>query len=223
MVSVSNLDIRQKGNFEYTSPSALPRRSAEEKRDHGCIEDWKTVQKGKRKGEKYWGFTGKYCRQWEDPDEKEPKKKRCVPGKEVPDPYCGSTTPPCSAERLGCPVQLIYLRGKPHLRFCQQKNERGYVVPVSSAEQAQRKAAKACKNWKRLQRIEVGVDPDGKAITEIEPSPPRFFERNAPDIVAQAKKTLPATGGLAQAPKSIPIIVPILSVLPLLFAAWARR
>lgn len=224
MLAVRELDTLQKGKFEYTTPSALPGHSAEDRRTHGCTEGWKTVKKGPNKGKKYWDFTGKYCRKWENPKETDPRKKRCKAGQDVPDPYCSAKSDPCSPSRLGCPVQLIFLRGKPHLRFCRAEKERGYVVPASSPEKAQKIAAEACKKWRRLERIEVGVDEKGKPVTRVEPLPANFFERNAPQIVTQARRALPATGGLAQPPPSLPILLlPALIVAPLFLVAWSRR
>jgi hypothetical protein len=51
--------------------------------------------------------------------------------------------------RKTCPVQLIFDRGQPKLRFCLAQGRPGKVIAVSSAEEAQRVAGEACRCWAR--------------------------------------------------------------------------
>lgn len=76
---------------------------------------------------------------------------------------------PCAQERKGCPVQLVFQNGQPHLRFCKKagSGKPGHLVPVSSADEAQRLAADACKCWKRNRKkwgaCDVSLGPLGDA------------------------------------------------------------
>lgn len=60
-----------------------------------------------------------------------------------------SFSAPCGTARKTCPVQLVFDRGQPKLRFCRTKNEPGHLVAVSSAEEAQRIASEACDCWRK--------------------------------------------------------------------------
>jgi len=212
---------RRKG-FQYTSPSVLPKRGKADKRERGCIEKMRTVKKKDGTEEQQLDFTGDYCSEWKNPNEPDKRKRVCKKGKNIPDPYCKGDTSPCSA-RASCPVQLIFLRGKPHLRFCQTTGERGYAIPISSPEEGQARAKEACENWKRLKTWKAKDPKTGKERKYYEEPPPKFFERNAPKIVEDAKRALPETGGLA-GPPSLPILIlPALIMAPLFLVAWVRR
>jgi hypothetical protein len=213
--SMKNMAERRKG-FRYTSPSTLPKRSAAEKAEHGCVRKFLPVKVKKGPPRSEWKFTGDYCSEWENPKEPDKRKRVCKKGKNLPDPYCKGVSKPCDA-RASCPVQLIFLRGVPHLRFCQVRGEKGYTIPISSPEEGQERAAQACENWKRLKSWK---DSEGKK--HYEDPPPRFFERNDPKLIEEAREALPASGGLAQAPKAHSLIIPLISALPFAFL-WARR
>lgn len=143
-------------DFDFTSPSSLLPRTAKAKRDHGC--DTKLNKASKVV------FTGKRDG--------------------IVDSYCKGNEKPCSEARKACPVQLVWVHGKPHLRFCKLVGQPGYLVPVDSAEQGYAMSKKACEKW--------GVWPD------------RFFDDNAPEVVERATKSLPnskwGSPGLGESP-----------------------
>jgi len=57
---------------------------------------------------------------------------------------------PCQQKRTGCPVQLLFDRGQPKVRFCKRAGNKqpGYTIAVRSAEEAQRISSEACACWK---------------------------------------------------------------------------
>lgn len=63
-------------------------------------------------------------------------------------------SPPCGTARKTCPVQLVFDHGQPKLRFCRAKGEPGRLVAVSSAEEAQRVASKACACWRKTKSFD---------------------------------------------------------------------
>ena len=143
-----SVGFRVAPSFRYTTLTAQPPRTAADRRARGCEES----PPGK--------FTG-----------------RLKNG--VPDNYCGATSPPCGSAkemRSSCPVQLMYLEGKPALRFCVRPQAPGFVVPVQSPEQAEAIARRACAKWPNK-------------IPKIWPE--NFFEKNAPEIVSAARTALP--------------------------------
>jgi hypothetical protein len=56
---------------------------------------------------------------------------------------------PCSTKRKGCPVQLVFRKGQPFLRFCKKagSGEPGHFVSVPDASEARRLTAEACAAW----------------------------------------------------------------------------
>jgi hypothetical protein len=59
------------------------------------------------------------------------------------------TTPGgCSKTRQSCPVQLIFKKGVPMLRFC-MKSGKNRVVPFKTAAEARKLARTACQCWTR--------------------------------------------------------------------------
>lgn len=93
---------------------------------------------------------------------------------------------PCPSLRSSCPVQLFYKKGQPKLRFCRVQprkkaklkpgekpkfvkakapKQKGFTVDVSSADDAQRIAAAACRCWKKSPDgfEQVLVDAKGKS------------------------------------------------------------
>jgi hypothetical protein len=157
------MELPPRPNFSYTKASHLPPRTKKERLAHGC----------EHRNNK---FTGKAC-----------KDKKCAA-----DAFCKKTDPPCGSWRAACPVQLIFIKGQPSLRFCKKKNQPGYVVPVNSPEQAQALAKKACGNWKKIKSYkEPNPLKPGKNKIIQPPWPPTYFERKAPEIVEKARHTHP--------------------------------
>lgn len=89
---------------------------------------------------------GKYCG-----TDKHGKKKKCPE--------------PCQAvsKRKTCPVQLVFDRGQPFLRFCRAAKEAGYRVNVESSREAVSVAERACAHWKRVGSFE-GYFPSGTPL-----------------------------------------------------------
>lgn len=56
---------------------------------------------------------------------------------------------PCSTERAGCPVQLVWKKGDPHLRFCSQKNRPGHLLPVKDVRDAVKVSGDMCRCWEK--------------------------------------------------------------------------
>jgi hypothetical protein len=164
--SMPKVGIHFREGFDYTTPSAHPPRTAQDRRNYGCEESNKR-------------FTGRL------------KDGRL-------DSYCKITSPPCE-DRAGCPVQLVWVKGKPHLRFCIEPKKPGFLVPVGSPEEADKLSRKACRAWPR--------QPEGKKGW-----PKGYFEKNAPEIVEAARAGYPespwGTPGLgADRPDDLPWIM----------------
>jgi len=140
--------------FTYTSPSALPPRTNDERRARGCEEETYKTKKGETKTK----FNGLL---------KDSKR---------PDTFCKPTSKPCG-DRSSCPVQLVWLRGQPHLRFCATQGQPGHVVAVENAHDAQALATKACADW-----------PNPKKKVKW---PSKYFEKKAPDVVERSRRGRP--------------------------------
>jgi hypothetical protein len=112
-----NVNVRP--GFHYTTGTAIPKRSADDRRAHDCEE----TSKGKFTGRLKNGKPSSFCKAFSAP--------------------CGDPKKP----RAGCPVQLTFIDGKPNLRFCNKPGEPGYLVPVSSPAEADRLAREACDKW----------------------------------------------------------------------------
>lgn len=152
-------------DFTHTTTSHHPKHSKEERIKRKCIYN-----------EKKKDFTGQRC--------VTEKEGECL--EQIYDTYCKPKDDPCVTTRKGCPVQFIFVEGKPTLRFCTEPKKPGHIVPVDSPEEAQRLAEEACKDWKR-----------GKKWS------PTFFKRKAPQVVKAAKKSHPKSPwgpGLGQPP-----------------------
>lgn len=200
-IKIRRVTAAARPGFSYTTPSAIPKRSAEMKRQYMC-----------RPGQTPGVDCG--C-------EEKPKKKGQFTGRVFPieagvtDSFCKKTDP-CHAARVACPVQAIWIGGKPFLRFCTEVNRPGWIIPAPSVKEAQRIARKACAKWPHKPKIKVEW-------------PKGFFEKNAPEMVEMAQKTSPESPfgpGLGQAPgvrrAGIPPIIPIGSALALLVAVLSR-
>jgi hypothetical protein len=140
---VPNIRTSDPEAYAFTSPSTLLNRSAKEKREHGC--STRLNKDGKPV------FTGKRGN--------------------IVDSFCKGNEKPCSEARKACPVQLVWREGKPHLRFCRLVGKPGYLVPVTSPEQAHELSKKACSTWGNW--------------------PKDFFSDNAPEIVEAAERYQP--------------------------------
>ena len=179
-IKIKRADPAVRPGFSYTSPSAVPKRGAKEKRNYGCKPgqepgvDCGCEEKiivSKKTGNKRKDFTGRLL----------PLRNK--------ESFCKSS-PPCSSDRITCPVQAIWIKGKPHLRFCVEKNRPGWIIPATSVKTAQHEAAKYCKDWPFQEEFEW---------------PENFFKENAPDLVEKAKKRFPESSfgpGLGQVPGS---------------------
>lgn len=164
--SVPSVNVHYRDDFNYTTPSAQPPRSAKEKRAYGCEEIGKKFT-GRTKG----GTPDTVC-----------KNYRSTP--------CGSESSP----RASCPVQLVWVRGKPNLRFCVEPAKPGYLVPVEDPIQAQAYATKACASWPHKPKVRPEWPKD-------------FFKKKARFVVEDAEEAYPKTPygepGLGETPSWI--------------------
>lgn len=202
--------------FIYTTPSAITRKNLTSKarREIGCVEKPKKkycykAEDGKQHcastlleaeeaadgGEIFekteLKFTGSRC-----PD----KSTNCSKSSQVYDDRCKSKGDPCGSERSTCPVQLVWVAGKPNLRFCMEKKKPGYLVPVRDVAQAMEISDKACANWPYklgAQQVAEGSEESGWDA--------EFFDRNRTeevDIPAMAKAAYPERNGLGNMPSA---------------------
>lgn len=121
-ISQSILDGRVP--FEYQSPSTLPKLTMKQKIERGCRFTTQQVT-SKKTGRRY-------------------SKRVLEPGQ--PD-YCKPYSAPCGTGRKGCPVQLVFEKGKPALRFCFKAKSKGFAKRFSSVDEAAAFSAKACACW----------------------------------------------------------------------------
>jgi hypothetical protein len=168
------------GSFTFTSPNAIPAKDKSDKRK--CI----TIQvdairkkntKTSVKGEKY-KKTVKLP--YACPPGTSFARGRCSDGSE-PTPHlsCGSRGAPCATARQTCPVQFVFKAGEPHLRFCGERGQKAPLVRVSTPEQAQELATKACTAWERsTKRYPEGAMQGKKKIAGQIKKPGRY----TPDI-----------------------------------------
>ena len=128
---------------------------------------------------------------------KKKKTKGCIPIPDVKlhdrkdfnytspnaDPEKMGSNPPCGDEKARCPVQLVFIKGKPNLRFCREPRKPGYLVPVKDPEAAQRLAKRACAEWSVKYAPKTWKKRSGEMVTKDLPRwPKRFFDRKAPFI-----------------------------------------
>ncbi len=136
-----NVDLSVLGGdvpFTYTTPSVREKRSKKELLALGC----RFVRVEKRSVDK----KAKPDKQGRRPV-KTTMREELAPGS--PD-YCyARTSAPCATSRKSCPVQLVFDKGKPALRFCFAKNEKGFAHRFESVDEAARFAEDACKCWSK--------------------------------------------------------------------------
>lgn len=198
--------------FRYTSPSAASKVSPAQRRKKGCIERTKTrhcfeSDTGKDKcysteaeakrqanGEAIFTkkdkkFTGQRCAA--------PRKDgSCAPGDEVYDADCKGAGDPCGSSRSTCPVQLVWVDGKPNLRFCKAKKEPGYLVPVRNVAEAMQISDEACAKWPYKLGAQVSSGGEDEDSWDAD-----FFDKNAPQIPKVARSAYPQSGGLGNMPR----------------------
>jgi hypothetical protein len=197
--------------FRYTTPSAMKENlSAKEKRDIGCYEKpitkycFKTddgkakCSKVKRDAQAEAGgraihtkieksFTGGRC---------PGKSNVCPENVQVYDERCKAKGKPCESDRATCPVQLVWVKGKPNLRFCLKQKEPGYLVPVKNVREAMQISDEACRKWP----YQLGVQEQAEG-SEEEGWDSKFFDKNAPNIPTLARQAYPGSGGLGRLPR----------------------
>jgi hypothetical protein len=205
--------VEPNASYRYTSPSVMGKRAVGERKAHGCIEverdRWcfkppgKTAA-GKAKGPKCFKTEEEAIEEAAGaPVKHSPEKKfngkRCRSGPReactdtVYDSFCaGSNSDPCGSPRATCPVQLVWIDGKPNLRFCKEQGKPGYMVPVPDVKEAMRVSEAACAKWPyKLGVTERADGSEGEGGWD-----PEFFDKNAPDILKTSSTAYPDKGGL---------------------------
>jgi hypothetical protein len=211
-VSLHDVNVYDHPGFRYTTPSAIMKAlTPKQRRDIGCYE--KPVKKycftgdtGKAKchsvkmeAEALAGDKNIYTK-----IEKQFTGGRCPGGSnvcpesvQIYDERCKSATKPCGSARATCPVQLVWVKGKPNLRFCMEAKKPGYLVPVRDVEHAMKLSDEACQKWP----YQLGVQAKAEG-SEEEGWDADFFDRNAPQIPVLAKEAYPESGGLGRLGRS---------------------
>lgn len=178
-------DLTRPNVYSYSTPSGVPEIGKAVRKERGCLVEH--VKGHAKKDSK----DGKVKR-GDEVVRKVRLPYRCPPGatqrektgqcvtadgraaEPIPDESCGNTSKPCGTGREACPVQLVYRRGQPALRFCppgrmvinkagEQKRKGsgmpGWLVPVDSGPNAQKFAAKACAQWEKDGRQFLSTNP----------------------------------------------------------------
>jgi hypothetical protein len=122
--------------FVYTSPSARPKTSMAQRREAGC---------------RFVKQTNKSGKQVTKLDPRDAMRPECQP----------QTSAPCATARASCPVQLVFSEGRPALRFCMEKGERGPAKYFSDVEEAAEFAMKACAEWSKNGRFNLATFKEG--------------------------------------------------------------
>lgn len=209
-IKLRSFEAKPSPSFRYTTPSVFGKREVKERRARGCIERprnrWCFKPAGgksdrcfhseaeateaaggqavKLKPEKR--FTGERCRSG-SPDE------GCQDT--VYDSFCaGSNSDPCGSPRSTCPVQLVWVDGKPNLRFCKEQNKPGYLVPVKDVRDAMAVSNAACASWPyKLGAVVERPEADPKSGWD-----PKYFDKHAPEVLRRARAGHPERGGLGE-------------------------
>lgn len=237
-VKLRSADVTPNPSYRYTTPSFSGKRSPAERRERGCIEvpkdRWCFRPEGVKsdkcfhsEAEAVENASGKLVKY---KPEKRFSGERCRSGK--PDETCkdksydafcaGHNVEPCNSPRSTCPVQLVWVEGKPNLRFCKVQGEPGHMVAVSDVREAMAVSEEACRDWPyKLGVVERADGSETKGGWD-----PEFFERNAPEVVQRARKSYPQRSGLGQAPRPAsgsPLFLVGGTVLGLLAALWMQK
>lgn len=225
--SLKPIQVEPSPSFIYTTPSALGKRPAESRRSRGCIEKevpkWCFKEKGSKKdkcakseaeaiklanGQKVTRkadkkFTGYRCSDSSNTSES------CKDS--VYDSFCaGEDKEPCAVPRRTCPVQLVWINGKPNLRFCKSVKAPGHLVPVKNVKDAMELSAKACELWP----YKLGVVESSDGSDDAESGwDDMFFDRNAPEVIQRASEAYPKTGGLGEYRKSGSSWLPLVAIV----------
>jgi hypothetical protein len=214
--ALRKVDAGPNPSYLYTTPSFLGKRAVKERRERGCVEklhDSWCYRPPKKKTDRCFHsedeaksaaggapikfkpkpkFTGMRCKT------KPTKKGRasCNKKDQLYDSYCwGANSDPCGSPRATCPVQLVWVGGKPNLRFCRELGKPGYMVPVRDVEHAVEVSTKACEAWPyKLGTVERADGTESAGGWD-----PEFFERNAPQILDSSREAYPTSSGLGRA------------------------
>jgi hypothetical protein len=203
--------------FRYTTPSHLGKRREGERRSHGCIEEirdrWCYVppgktEKGKKKGAKCFHTEEEAAKNADGAKvvykpEKKFNGKRCRSGPReackdtVYDAFCAGSSDPCGSPRSTCPVQLVWVDGKPNLRFCRELGKPGHLVPVSNISEAMKISDAACAKWPyKLGVVDRADGTEGEGGWD-----PEFFDKHAPEVLERAKRAYPESAGFGALPR----------------------
>lgn len=207
-------DVTPNPLYRYTTPSHMGKRAMGDRRKHGCIEEprdrWCFKPEGKTKSGKAPG--DKCFHSEEEAVEKADGKpvrykpemrftgKRCLSGKpdascrdKAYDAFCqGSSVDPCASPRATCPVQLVWVDGRPNLRFCKERGKPGYLVKVKNVAEAMQISKEACDKWPyKLGTVERADGSEQDAGWD-----PEFFNRNAPQVLSRSRADYPEREGL---------------------------
>jgi len=194
-------------NFTFNSASVQQKfLDTKARRTHGCAERLKTKHCFEKDDGKDKCFNTKPeaekaadGRELFTRSEKKFTGGRCPPGKstcsadeQVFDELCrAKSTKPCESDRSTCPVQLVWVKGKPNLRFCMKKDEPGYLVPVNSVREALKLSDTACERWPY--KLGAQLKTEG---SEEEGWDASFFNKHAPNVISAARSAYPEREGL---------------------------
>jgi len=212
-VALRPFKMEMNPGYRYTTPSHMGKRETQERRDHGCVEVAKDrwcfkpagkTEKGKAKGPKCFKTEEEAVEaadglKVEHKPDKKFNGRRCRSGPReackdtVYDSFCaGTNSDPCGSPRATCPVQLVWVDGKPNLRFCREQGKPGYLVPVTDVREAMRVSDAACAKWPyKLGVVDRADGTEGEGGWD-----PDFFDTNAPEVLTAAKAAYPDRGGL---------------------------
>lgn len=217
-VTLRPFKMEMNPGYRYTTPSYMGKRETQQRRDHGCIEVNKDrwcfkpegkTEKGKPKGKKCFKTEEEAIEEAkgakvEHSPEKKFNGKRCRSGPReackdaVYDAFCaGTNSDPCGSPRATCPVQLVWVNGKPNLRFCREQGKPGYLVPAPDVKEAMRISDAACEKWP----YKLGVVERADGTESDAGWDPEFFDKHAPEVLDVSKAAYPDRGGLGGVPR----------------------
>ena len=210
-VKTRSVNVFDNPGFRFTTPSANPKTGAKLKREIGCVHN------GKK-------FTGQRCADG---------SSSCGPDNQVYDNRCKPTGKPAceldkkKGQRKTCPVQFVWVEGKPNLRFCLESDNPGYLVPVANVSEAMRISEEACAKWpyklKPKRKDTDEEDEKKEPKTTSRGWPPGFFDINAPQIRSAAQSAYPQSQGLGNFAGGNPLWIVGGAALGLLATMWFVR